>query len=71
MRFKNQLLKKFYAAHIYAGLFVLGHLVVLSLTGALLLFQDELQGETNSVKTPAPPLTAQATGYQRVAYRLL
>lgn len=36
--------KFFYKAHIYVGLFVAIHLLILTLTGSVLLFKDEIEG---------------------------
>ncbi len=44
MASKQELFRKFYKAHVYAGLFVLLHLIVFSVSGLLLLFKDEIQG---------------------------
>ncbi|KYG63759.1 hypothetical protein AZI86_13115 [Bdellovibrio bacteriovorus] len=40
----NRLFKLFYKTHIYVGIFVSLHLLVLTLTGSILLFKDEIEG---------------------------
>jgi uncharacterized iron-regulated membrane protein len=41
----NKLFKFFYKIHVYVGIFVAFHLFILTLTGAVLLFKDEIEGE--------------------------
>lgn len=45
MKQKSSLFRIFYKAHVYAGIFVAVHLAIFSLTGVILLFKDELQGQ--------------------------
>lgn len=40
----SRFFKLFYKVHIYVGLFVALHLIVLTLTGSVLLFKDEIEG---------------------------
>ncbi len=66
---ENGLFKTIYRLHRYAGLFVAVHLLVFSLTGIVLLFQDEIQGQGAS---PVPSELSRFTGdhYQKIATAL-
>ncbi|MBO9665246.1 MAG: PepSY domain-containing protein [Bdellovibrio sp.] len=48
---KNKVFRFFYKAHVYLGLFVAVHFIVLSLSGSLLLFKDELESEPQVTAT--------------------
>lgn len=46
MSSRKSLFRTFYKLHVYLGIFVAVHFAVFALTGLVLLFKDELQGET-------------------------
>lgn len=58
--------KNIYKWHVYAGIFVAVHFVIFALSGLVLLFKHEIQGETATASSHSLNSTELAQNYERI-----